>query len=268
METGMGARDQPLQVIITTAGDNLAGPCYADIQDHRKVLEGVRENDELFYIEYTIDKGDDWKSEAALRKANPNFGVSVSGDFLRARQRDAIATPRKAGAFKTKHLDLWVSARAAYFDVEAWRRCADPGSRSAPRGLASSWLQGRRCKLGLDLASKIDIAALEYLFEPLGGEATKDDPYIRIGRYFVPADRSRSRRPIRAGTRSTCSTSRRATSSTMTRSSGDRRGDVSSSRSSRSPTIRTRRPIWSPGCRPRACRSSNTGRWCSTSASR
>jgi phage terminase large subunit-like protein len=188
METGMGARDQPLQVIITTAGDNLAGPCYADVQDHRKVLEGVIANDELFYIEYSIDKGDDWKSETTLRKANPNFGVSVSDDFLRARQREAIATPRKAGAFKTKHLDLWVSARQAYFDVEAWRRCADDRIPArAAKALQLEWLRGRRCILGLDLASKIDIAALEYLFLPLGGVATKDDPFIRIGRYFVPS---------------------------------------------------------------------------------
>jgi phage terminase large subunit-like protein len=190
METGMGARDQPLQVIITTAGDNLAGPCYADVQDHRKVLEGVIANDELFYIEYSLDKGDDWKSETSLRKANPNYGVSVSDDFLKARQREAIATPRKAGAFKTKHLDLWVSARAAYFDVEAWRRCTDDSIPvRAADALELPWLQGRPCKLGLDLASKVDIAALEYLFLPIGGVATKDDPYIRIGRYFVPESR-------------------------------------------------------------------------------
>lgn len=189
METGMAAREQPLQVIVTTAGDNLAGPCYADIQDHRKVLEGVREHDELFFIEYTIDKGDDWRTEAALIKANPNWGVSVNPDFLKARQRDAITTPRKAGVFKTKHLNLWVSAKAAWFDIEAWRRCADPALPvRAVDCLDLPELQGRSCRLGLDLASKWDIAAVEYLFDPIGGEATVDDPFIRIGRYFLPAD--------------------------------------------------------------------------------
>lgn len=195
MQTGMGARDQPLQVLITTAGDNLAGPCYAAIQDERKKLAGIGHNggapleDETFFVEYTIDEEDDWKSEAALRKANPNYGVSVSADFLLARQRDAIATPRKAGIFKTKHLDLWVAAKAAYFDVEAWRRCQDPSIPvKATNALKLEELQGRRCVLGLDLASKVDIAALEYLFPPLGGKATKDDPYIRVGRYFLPAE--------------------------------------------------------------------------------
>jgi phage terminase large subunit-like protein len=131
MQTGMGARDQPLQVLITTAGDRLDGPCYARIQDERQKIAGIGHNggppleDETFFVEYTIDEGDDWKSEAALRKANPNFDVSVDGDFLRARQRDAVSTPRKAGVFKTKHLNVWVAAKAAFFDIEAWRRCRD-----------------------------------------------------------------------------------------------------------------------------------------------
>jgi phage terminase large subunit-like protein len=195
MQTGMGARSQPLQLKITTAGDNLAGPCYADIQDERKKLAGIGHNSgppldhETFFVEFTIDDDDDWKSEAALRKANPNFGISVEADFLLARQRDAIATPRKAGVFKTKHLNLWVSAKAAYFDVEAWRRCTDPSMPSkAAEALTLPELQGRRCIIGLDLASKVDIAALEYLFPPIGEKATPDDPYIRIGRYFLPAD--------------------------------------------------------------------------------
>jgi phage terminase large subunit-like protein len=195
MQTGMGAREQPLQVLITTAGDNLAGPCYAAIQEERAKLAGIGHNggppleDETFFVEYTIDEDDDWRSEAALRKANPNFDVSVSGDFLRARQRDAIATPRKAGAFKTKHLNLWVAAKAAYFDIEAWRKCRDPNIPMKPvEAVLLEKLRGRRCIASLDLASKVDIAALELLFPPLGEKAIVDDPYIRLGFYFLPAE--------------------------------------------------------------------------------
>jgi phage terminase large subunit-like protein len=195
MQTGMGAREQPLQVLITTAGDNLAGPCYARAQDERKKLAGIGRaggpplHDETFFAEYTLDEDDDWKSEAALRKANPNFDVSVSGDYLRARQRDALATPRKVGIFKTKHLNLWVSAKAAYFDIEAWRRCRDPKIPiKAIAAFELERLRGRRCIAGLDLASKIDIAALELLFLPIGAKATKDDPYVRVGFYFLPSE--------------------------------------------------------------------------------
>jgi phage terminase large subunit-like protein len=49
-------------------------------------------------------------SEAALIKANPNYGVSVFSDFLLDAQRDAINNARKQNVFKTKHLDEWVNA--------------------------------------------------------------------------------------------------------------------------------------------------------------
>ena len=194
MQTGMGSREQPMQVIITTAGYNLAGPCYASIREEREKLAGIGceggvfpLDHETFFVEYTIDEGDDWKSVDALRKANPNMGVSVLEDYLLARQRDAIRTPRKAGAFKTKHLDLWVSARSAYFDIEAWRRCQRDWV--PPRGddvLALEQLRGRRAIAGLDLASKIDIASLELLILPEGDRPTPEDPVIRTGWYFVP----------------------------------------------------------------------------------
>ena len=209
MLTGMGARSQPLQVLITTAGDNLAGPCYVSIQDERQKLAGIgivdtvkaarvaaglpangpALEDETLFIEYTIDEGDDWKTEAALRKANPNFGISVEAEYLRSRQRDAIATPRKAGVFKTKHLNLWVAAKAAYFDIEAWRRCRDPDMPvRAIDALEIEALRGRRCVASLDLASKWDIASLELVFLPIGGKATDDDPYVEVGFYFLPEE--------------------------------------------------------------------------------
>ncbi len=33
METGMGAREQPLSIVVSTAGDNVAGPCRDDWLD-------------------------------------------------------------------------------------------------------------------------------------------------------------------------------------------------------------------------------------------
>jgi phage terminase large subunit-like protein len=193
MITGMGARDQPLQLLITTAGENLGGPCYAMILEQRERLAGIGHNggppieDDTFFVEYSIDEDDDWRTEAALRKANPNIGISVGLEYLLSRQRDAISTPRKRAIFKTKHLNLWVAAKAAYFDIEAWRRCADPEIPVLfAEAAALEWLRGRRCILSLDLASKVDIAAIEYLFPPIDGRPTKKDPFIRLGRYFLP----------------------------------------------------------------------------------
>lgn len=172
MRTGQGAREEPLLLMITTAGDNIAGPCYASMQDAQQVLAGAQTDDGLFAALYGLDDDDDWTSDAALMKANPNYGVSVSADFLRQERDDALANARRQAVFKTKHLNQWVGARSAYFNMENWRKCADTD-------LSRESFEGSRCFIGLDLASTQDIAAVALLF-PEGGQ------YSVFGRYYLP----------------------------------------------------------------------------------
>ena len=172
MITGMGAREQPLMLYITTAGDNLAGPCYQLQLEAQKVLEGVMENEQLFALIYGIDVGDEWATIEAIKKANPNFGVSVSEEFLLARLQDAKNNARKQSTYKTKHLNVWVGSREAFFNVEKWRLC------ESNIGLGD--FDGQRVFLGLDLASRVDIAALEILVPGDNGD------YTRFGMYYLP----------------------------------------------------------------------------------
>ena len=157
MLTGMGAREQPLLLVITTAGSDRSGPCYALQSDVQRMLDGKIKNERLFGIVYTIDETDDWKSEGALIKANPNFGVSVGADWLREQQQAAIQSARKQNIFKTKHLDCWVNADVAWMNMAAWDRLADPT-------LTLSDFERDECFVAIDLASRIDIAAKVRLF--------------------------------------------------------------------------------------------------------
>lgn len=185
METGMGAREQPLMLIITTAGSNVAGPCYQMVTEARRMLDGITDDPELFALMYGIDgphgkpededyqPGDDWTKPETLRKANPNFDVSVKGEFLLSQQRDAINNARKASAFRTKHLNEWVFAKDAYFNIAKWMACADPDLRMED-------FAGMPCTVGLDLASKVDIAAAVFVFrKPTGG-------FAAFGKFYLP----------------------------------------------------------------------------------
>jgi phage terminase large subunit-like protein len=172
MLTGMGAREQPLQLVISTAGYNVAGPCYDDWLTVQKILDGVLQDDTHFGVIYAADPEDDWTSEIAMRKANPLAGVSVSIEYLQSQLRDAISNPRKQGVYKTKHLNIWENARDAFINMQRWAEC-----KSAVR---LDELEGQPCYIGLDLASKIDIAAVELLFPRADGR------YARFGRYYLP----------------------------------------------------------------------------------
>lgn len=171
MITGMGAREQPLMLYITTAGDNISGPCYQLQLEAQKILEGTVENDTLFSLIYGIDQGDDWTELDNLIKANPNYGVSVSEDFLLSRLQDAKNNARKQSTFMTKHLNVWVGSREAFFNVDKWNQCRSDDKIEDH--------YGKRVYLGMDLASRVDIAAIEVLI-PDG------DEYIRFGKYYLP----------------------------------------------------------------------------------
>lgn len=152
MLTGMGAREQPLALVITTAGDNLGGPCYDMQRFAEDVLEGHIGDDRMFAIIYTIDKNDDWRDFSVWRKANPNLGVSVFEDFLLARHQEALNRPAKQGINLTKHLNVWVSSRDAWLSMADWQACVEP--------ITLDELAGCEAWIGLDLATKIDVAAM------------------------------------------------------------------------------------------------------------
>lgn len=180
LQTGMGSREQPMQIIVTTAGDNIAGPCYQTQIEVQKVLSGVLKNDELFGVIWGIDKKDDWTTDASLKKANPNLGVSTFLDFLQARRQEALEQPRKAGTFKTKYLNVWVQARSAYFPLQRWLESEDATLRLKD-------FLGKSCWLGLDLASKVDIASLVLIFDHTPDD--KGRPRLAVfARHYLPEE--------------------------------------------------------------------------------
>ncbi|QGU16392.1 terminase large subunit [Leclercia sp. 119287] len=179
MLTGMGARRQPLMWAITTAGYNIEGPCYDKRREVIEMLNGTVPNDELFGVIYTVDEGDDWTDPAVMRKANPNMGVSVYSDFLLSQQKRAMNNARQANVFKTKHLNIWVSARAAYFNLVSWRNCED-------ETLTLEQFEGQPCYLAFDLARKLDMNSMVRIFtRDIDG---KRHYYCIAPKFWVPYD--------------------------------------------------------------------------------
>lgn len=179
MLTGMGARRQPVMWAITTAGYNIEGPCYDKRREVIEMLNSSVPNDELFGIIYTVDEGDDWTSPDVLEKANPNIGVSVYREFLLSQQQRAINNARQAGVFKTKHLNIWTSARAAFFNLVRWQECED-------KNLTLEEFEGQSCVLSFDLARKLDMNSMARVFSrEING---KTHYYSVAPRFWVPYD--------------------------------------------------------------------------------
>jgi len=175
METGMGARSQPLSLVISTAGANIASPCREDWKQCEEILKnaGGFDDDTTFCIIWTIDEGDAWDTESALVKANPNWGVSINAERILAELKVAQQSAIKQSAFKTKYLNRWVSARDGFFNVSQWEKLGK-------EGLKPEDFKQYPCFLSGDLASKHDLVALMQLF------CLPDKRYALFGKYYLP----------------------------------------------------------------------------------
>lgn len=162
MATGMGARSQPLQLVITTAGSNIGGPCFSHQGELQKILDGLIPDERRWGIIYGIDEGDDWTSPEILAKANPNLGVSINAESLVHDQAEAVRDPRKQSVFRTKHLNVWVQSARPWLSLPKLLAAVDEDLQLAD-------FAGEECWAGLDLASKVDIASKAQLFRRLVG---------------------------------------------------------------------------------------------------
>jgi phage terminase large subunit-like protein len=177
IETACGARAQSMLSVITTAGDDIRGICYELHTYLKKILEGVFKDEAFFGIIYTIDEGDEWYSEIAFKKANPNYGVSVKPEVLTSLAQKAKRSASSQNNFKTKHLNVWAKSDHAWCNMEKWRQCS---GLIKPRPKLDD-LKGQRCWMGFDGSSKLDVSALIMLFEV-------DGIWLPYGKYYLPHD--------------------------------------------------------------------------------
>lgn len=158
LESGFGARAQPLLSAITTAGFILDGIC-TEVRGYLvSVLEGKRKDDDFFGYIYTLDEGDDPFTERNWIKANPGLGSSKTIDYMRGQARKAKALPSALANFRTKDLNIWCNDAEGWIDLDVW----DKGGKKFCKEL----LAGRECYGGLDLASTRDLTAFALVFPP------------------------------------------------------------------------------------------------------
>jgi phage terminase large subunit-like protein len=178
--TGQGAREQPMLCVVTTAGTNLNGPCFAAQKDAEKILEGTVKDEKVFAIIYSIDPEDAWDDPASLRKANPNYGISVSEEFLLDQLDKAKRSAAKQNTFRTKHLDEWVGAKTAWMNMVLW-------ARQKREGLKPEMFKKFPCHVSSDLASMKDVTAADITFflteDHMGLPAGS---YVSFKKFWVP----------------------------------------------------------------------------------
>lgn len=167
------SRRQPLIFSITTAGYNRQGICYKTREYGERTLVGAisaQESDHFFCYIACIDEDDNWEDEKVWMKANPNLGISVKPEKLRVAASKAKEDPTALNSFLRKHLNVWTNQDVKWMPPDKWAACNAIGPLISPRTtrvLALQKLAGRECYGGLDISSKIDLAAFVLIFPPV-----------------------------------------------------------------------------------------------------
>lgn len=162
------ARRQPLNFIITTAGDNLQSIGYEVHSKARDIVDGRKVDPTFYPAIFEAAEGDKWTSPATWKKANPSLGVTVTLDKLRVACVSAQENPVEENLFRQLRLNQWVKQSVRWMPMDKWDDCAD----------VVTGLEGRVCFGGLDLASTTDITAFVLVFPPEGDEPLAVMPFF------------------------------------------------------------------------------------------
>lgn len=174
IKSAMGARENPLIFIITTAGFRKDYPCFRLRKSCIDIVNGVKIQENMFVMIHTLDQDDDWNDPKVWKKANPNLGISPSMRFLKNEYKSAKNNGGEDEVnFKTKNLNMWVDAPKVWVKDEDWMRGNIEVDQQA--------LIGRRCFIGLDLSEKYDICALVKIFPD-----DEDDWVDVVAHFWIP----------------------------------------------------------------------------------
>lgn len=177
--SGMSKRKDSLTLCITTAGFDMESVGYSQSQYAKKVCLGEVEDDQMFAIVYTLDEEDikndkNIFNEEVWIKANPGYGDSVDPVTMLAKAKKARETPSDLPNFKVKHLNIWLSEANSFFDVNKFKLCAKPEMKLSD-------FKGQRCRVGVDVASHIDLTSIAIVFK-------KDGLYHFFDKSYIPEE--------------------------------------------------------------------------------
>jgi len=159
MTIGSGsARRQPLNFVITTAGQDRNSICYEEHCYALDLLQGRKIDPSYYPVVFAARDDEEWTDPAVWKRVNPSFGITVPEDFYHSFVNRAKTNVALESEFRQFYLNQWLNSAKRWLPMDKY----DKGN--TPIDLEK--LKGRPCYGGLDLASTDDIAAFVLVFPP------------------------------------------------------------------------------------------------------
>lgn len=170
LESSMGSRQQPLMCCCTTRSNNQSG-FYKELeQSGIDVMRGLKQDDSVFCLVYTLDDGDDCEDEEVWKKCSPNLGISVSEDFYRQQITKMKNNPSQTTAIMTKVFNVWTSTSNVWIPQSYTFKVMDK--------VKMDDFKDKLLYLSFDLASTSDLTCLSAMYEDSGTYYFKNWYYL------------------------------------------------------------------------------------------
>lgn len=175
LKSSQGMRQQPLAIIITTAGFNLDGPCHDMYTFSIEILNKIKSMDNFFPFIFQLDEEDDWTDKKNFMKCQPNLGVTVTEEFMLQEVNKAKMDSTALTGVLTKTFNRWCQSKVTWLPQELIAQHMKPIDLEEFRGM--------QCIIGCDLSTVSDFSSIT-VFLPPG-----DDGMYRFKTYtFLPND--------------------------------------------------------------------------------
>ena len=181
LRSSQGMRQQPLAIVITTAGFLLNGyPCYEMRQTCTEILRGLKKDDSFFAALYELDEDDDWKDESTWIKANPSLGQTVRYEYLRGQVQQATNNTSLEIGVKTKNFNLFCQS------ADVW--ITDTYIQNNSQRIDVSKLIGEYAYMGVDLSAISDLTCTSVMFPPNRFREYYPDKFIFKTFVYIPEE--------------------------------------------------------------------------------
>ncbi len=149
LETALVATEEPLLLILSTAGDDQSRLYSWALEYSISALESNTDPSWFSFVA-RADEEDDWTSPDTWAKANPALGTIINVKELEGICRRAIGSPAGELAFRRYHLNQLAPSASQWVALELWNRTE--GARPEGQPIA--------VKVGIDLSSSADLSAI------------------------------------------------------------------------------------------------------------
>lgn len=175
IKSGLGSRDQPIALSITTAGYENDSIYDELMKRSTRFLLGESKEKRLLPILYMIDDVENWNQITELQKSNPNLGISVKVDYLLEEIAVAEGSLSKRNEFLCKYCCIKQNSSCAWLDAATIEKACGPA-------LQLEDFAHNYCVVGIDLSQTVDLTACVAVIE-------KDGILNVFARFFMPSEK-------------------------------------------------------------------------------